>query len=64
MHLPVFPLFTCASGRLSRLECKFVDSNQRKVMEDILELARGNVISFDLRQRLTDVSSAVRSLVV
>jgi len=64
MHLPEFSLFARAFRCLGRLEGVFVNRFQRKVAEDILQLACLDIVSLDLWQRLTDVSGAKRSLVV
>ena len=64
MHLPEFPLLSCAVSRLGRLERIPVDRLQRKVADDILELSCLDVVALDLWQRLTDVSRAEWSLVI
>ena len=64
MHLPVFSLFTGAVGRLGRLEGLFVDGFNRKVAEDIFDLACLNIISLDLGHRLPEVPSTKGSLVI
>ena len=42
----------------------FVDRFQWKVAEDVFDLTRFDVISFDLGQRYTDVPGAVGSLII
>jgi len=64
MHLPECPLFSGAFRCFGCLEGVFVNRFQRKVAEDLLRIAPLDIVSLDLRQRLTDVSGAKRSLVV
>ncbi len=64
MHLPIFSLVGGAVGGLARFEGIGVKLLNRKIPENILDLARLDVLLLDLGQRLTDVPGAKRSLVV
>ncbi len=64
MHLPVFTLVAGAVGGLGRLEGIGVKLLNRKIPENVLDLARLDVLLLDLGQRLTDVPGAKWSLVV
>lgn len=64
MHLPVFTLVAGAVGGLGHFEGIGVKLLNRKIPENVLDLARLDVLLLDLGQRLTDVPGAKRSLVV
>ncbi len=64
MHLPVISLVSGAVGRFMGFKGLFVDRYQWEVAEDVFDLTRFDVISFDLGQRHTDVPGAVRSLII
>ena len=64
VHLPVFALLARAVRGLGCLERQRVDGFERKVPDDVLELAGRDVVPFELGVRLTDVPAAERSLVV
>lgn len=64
MHLPEFALLTRTLGSFSSLLRLRMDRVQRKVPKDVSNLTRVDVGFTDLRERLTDVSGAVRSLEV
>ena len=64
MHLPIFSLVSGAVGRFMGFKGLFVDRYQWEVAEDVFDLTRFDVISFDLGQRHTDVPGAVRSLII
>ena len=64
MHLPVLALLTGTGGGLGRLESVGVNGFQGKIHEDELDLPRLDVFGCQLGDRLTDVSAAIRSLVV
>ena len=64
MHFPEFALLAGAADCLSRLKCIGMDGFQGKVEVDILDFSSLDIIFHDLRKRLTDVSSAKRSLVI
>ena len=64
VHLPIFALLGGAVGGLGRLEGIGVKLLNWKIPEDVLDLARLDVLLLDLGQRLTDVPGAERSLVV
>ena len=64
MHLPEFALLTRTLGSFSSFLRLRMDRVQRKVPKDVSNLTRVDVGFTDLRERLTDVSGAVRSLKV
>ncbi len=64
MHLPIFSLVGGAVGGLARFEGIGVKLLNRKIPENVLDLARLDVLLLNLGQRLTDVPGAKRSLVV
>jgi hypothetical protein len=62
MHLPILALFTSTFGRLGGLLGLGMDRVQGKIPKDVPDLTAVDIVLQNLRERLTDVSSAVRSL--
>ena len=64
VHLPVLALIAGAVSRLGSLEGLLVNRLQREVADNVPQRAGLDVVSLDLRVRLTDVPGAERSLVI
>jgi hypothetical protein len=64
VHLPELALIAGAVGRLGGFERVRMDAFEGKVEGGVPDLSGLDVLSFDLRERLTDVSGAERSLIV
>ncbi len=64
MHLPELALLLSAVGCFGRLERLLVDALERKIERRVANFPSLDVVSIDLRVRLTDVLCTGRSLVV
>jgi len=64
MHVPVYALVASAQRGFRRLDRLGMNGLKREIDERVLDLARINVLSFDLLKRLRRVAAAEWALVI